>query len=404
MSARANRNRPTTTRKSRVQGRPSRKSGNPAKPPRKGNLLDTVEDIATAIPGAIRGARSLLGLSRKSEVAFATPASFAMVQNNVTQLSGPIAVTHPRLGIAGQRMKFSQPLGTVRPVIGSGAGFWQALPLGGPALVGPDNFTILLNPETLGGPLAFESARFDRYKICDITVKFVTYQTTTFVGTGAMAIESDVSNLQANSFQTLRMVQPSVTFPYRIPEACLQMVFESDELYYCRKIEAPGATTNRAEARQVYQAALRGWDATDVVPGPAGTCGFVEISGSIEFFDPIPPSSSAPMNLKEHLAVQAVLQAMRPKTELSLPPGSSKADLEWIASLKEIASHPPVDLAQLEIPVLEPNPIDEAKTIASELVSGAAGGPSGGSRRMSPKALSEIREIVRKDLAVDSLL
>lgn len=304
-------------------------------------FLDTAESVAGLLPGAIRGIRSTFGNFKQSahrEAVFATPASFAMVQNNVTEMSAEGPVTHPTLGLTGTRLSFSQPLATILASSVPPGQFFN--PASGPATLGPDNYSIFLAPYILQGPIAYRAATFEKYVFRRVRVKYITYQTTAFLGCAALGIEVDPARPVSSDFQTLRMVTPSVTFPYRIPEAVLEWFYDGPDVYFT----AAPVGNDIAQSRQNHQAIIRGYDAFPVTRTGADVMGFLEISGDIEFYDPIPPAAITAMNLREHLAVTSVLSALRPVAAPLNPPGSSAADQAWLERLSAAAGSCPRDL------------------------------------------------------------
>lgn len=232
------------------------------------------------------------------EADFATPASFAVVRNNTTQMMPDEKVTHPVLGIAGVRKRGSQPLCRI---------------LTQSAVPGPYNFfsgaisairtanTIWLNPQLLGGPLSVESFLYDRFVIRALRVKFTTYQPTTTLGVIALCIENDPISLSANDFDTTRMVTPNVTFPIRIPKAELDYVYEGPDLFYCSD---PAAGVNVALNRQQVQGVLEGYDASP--PNPGVLAGYLDIEYEVEFYDPIAPTALIGATTEERRALAYV--------------------------------------------------------------------------------------------------
>ena len=308
---------------------------------RKG-ILDTAETIAGYLPGAIKGIRGVLGNFRHTahrEAAFATPASFAMIQNNVTSmgLAGP--VQHPSLGLSGMRYRFSQPLATFFPswVAPNPAGFWRTTD--GPATIGPDAFSILLAPYIFQGPLAFEAANHEKFVFRTLRIKLITYQTTTQKGVGVICIENDPATPVSSDFQSGRMVTPSVTFPYRIPEAVLEYFYDGPDLFFTT---APTGG-DIAQSRQNHQGIIRGFDANGG-NGNTEVMMYAEVSGEIEFYNPVPPLGITAQNLRERLAVETVLKALRPRTVPLQIPGYSERDEEWKKLLESAAAGCPSDL------------------------------------------------------------
>jgi len=282
-------------------------SHKPPKHPRKdvfSALLGGAETVAGILPGAIRGIRSITGKSHSSAVAaaaaheasFATPASFACVSNNITQVMPEGACRHPTLGIAGKRVRYSQPWLQIST---SGSAFWR-YPSGTTSI---DAYTVPITPLNLFGPINVESQLHDRYRFNWIRLIFTTFVTTNTTGIGAMCIEKDISNLVAIDFNTARMVTPNVTFPYRIPKAALEFSYDGPELFYT------GATTQFADpygasGRQICQAVLKGYDSQN---GSApGFYGLVDIECEVEWYDPVPPTALMGRSVEEREALRAV--------------------------------------------------------------------------------------------------
>lgn len=287
------------------QGR-RRRQGRQAHKGLLSGALDVAETVSGLLPGAIRGVR---GLFNMREASYATPASFACVQNNITQMKSEQPVNHPKLGIAGMRVSGSQPFGVI--LLSTDVGppvsntFWTNESAGASQL---DPHTIPLNPVALGGPLSVYGKLYDRFVIRSLRLKYTSYQTTNVVGILGFCIEKDIANLVANSFDTLRQVCPNVTFPIRIPKAELDYVYDGPELYYCT-----GQETSSAEMRQIDQGAVIGFTAVPDVPGsPSLIAGFVDVEYVVDFFDPVPPVSILGRSVEERHALEMVRRAYNP--------------------------------------------------------------------------------------------
>lgn len=267
-----------------------------------GSIADTVESIVKPVWG---GLRSVLGkeASSASSATFATPASFACVENNSSVTHPDEPVSHPTLGFRGVRMRVQQPyLDLVEPFATSGGqvsflAFSNSVasqdgaipPIFGNAR-GYSSFSWALNPVLLGGALAQKAVLYDRYVFRRITFEFTTTTTTTQLGSITMGIENDVARIAADDFSSLRMVVPSVTFPARIPQARLNFVYDGPELYYTldRAPSGPGSfAQSRQQIQSVFSAGFSG-GAPPVLNGN-NTLGFLMAYIDIEFYDPIPP-------------------------------------------------------------------------------------------------------------------
>jgi hypothetical protein len=272
------------------------------KPKRKGLLttaLDVAEGVASYLPGAIKGIR---GMFSAKEASYATPSSFACIQNNVTQMEPSSRVTHPSLGIAGTRVYGSQPLSFIQLASGSPPGAFFRLDVTIPAIVSTN--VIVMNPILLGGPLSVQGYLHDRYVFRMIRIKYTTYVTTTTLGVGAMCFEKDIASLTAQSFNGVRVVTPNVTFPYRIPKAELDYVYDGPDLFYCDQATV-GLPVNLPQARQDVQSVLVGFDPTGIVPGTDPSfMGYLDIEYVIDFFDPVAPTALLGTTTKEILALR----------------------------------------------------------------------------------------------------
>jgi len=258
--------------------------------------LDVGETIAGVLPGAIKGIRSMMNLK---EASFATPASFASVSNNITQLSAPEKIQHSSLGIAGVRMRGSQPFTTLESSVTPSPSSWTFFNSGGREAYVLDPFTIPINPVNLGGPLGVQALLYDRYVFRQMKFTFTTQQTTTYLGLGTFCYQVDANNDVVGSvgsgegFSLARMVIPNVTFPWRIPKAELDVIYEGPELYYCGPIDGSGHTapTSDAGERQTYQGIFKGFDAAppDTTSQPSAFLGVMDVEYVVDFYDPIPP-------------------------------------------------------------------------------------------------------------------
>jgi hypothetical protein len=264
------------------------------------------------------------------ETAFATPASFALIQNNPTLSSPERPVSHPRLGINGVRFTGRQPLAVIQPCIDLGAAlgyFFNPLTSTAniPALTGQ---YIDMSPLNLNGPLANKAMGYEKYAYHKVRLVYTTTQTTTFVGTASLALIDDPAVLHAiTSFDATRMITPSVMFPYRVPQAGLNWTYGGDELFYVHR--SSGAVASLAESRQYNQLTLIGFDSGSInTVTPGTTVGYLDLEYDIDFYDPIPPTANPSMvnNMTERHAVAKLLEAMRvraPSKHLIVPPEPS---------------------------------------------------------------------------------
>jgi hypothetical protein len=259
-------------------------------------IAGVAANIAGFLPGAIRGVRSMFSLR---EAEFATPASFASVTNNSTQMVPSQTVDHPTLGIAGTRVYGSQPLGRI--ILGTSVtpGFFDVT-RGIPAVV--DVNTIIFNPVALGGPLSIQAYLHDRFVFRGIRMKFTTYVTTGTPGIGTMCVLKDIVDQSVTSFDTCRMTTPNVTFPYRIPKAELDYVYDGPDLFYC-DAGVGGIPVGDALSRQDVQFVLKGYDTSGIASDPANIVqGYFDLEYVIDFFDPVAPVALLGSTEEERLA------------------------------------------------------------------------------------------------------
>lgn len=265
-----------------------------------GSIADSVESVVKPV---WNGLRSVLGKEASaSSATFATPASFACVENNSSVVHPDEPVSHPTLGFRGVRMRVQQPfLDLVEPYIpGSGVTFLAtsnsvvpatgAVPPVVPTSQGMTAFSWALNPVLFGGALAQKAVLYDRYVFRSITFEYTTTTTTTQLGVITMGVENDIGRIAANDFSTLRMVVPSVTFPARIPQARLNFVYNGPELFYTLDKVPSGPIYSAQQRQQIQGVFSAGWAGG---PGPVlnqrNTVGFLMAYVDIEFYDPIPP-------------------------------------------------------------------------------------------------------------------
>lgn len=261
---------------------------------------------------------------------FATPASFAKIESNTTFISAERPVTHPSLGIAGVRFHGRQPLTAVAPNTNTAGApssqFWtvegpaQTWPLAGAGTVVQTYIDLTPSVLGFGGPLATRASLYQRYRFTSIRIVYTSACGTDTQGQGGMAIIEDPGAPQsvADTYQTLREVEPHVTFPYRVPEAQLNWMSRNTTLYYVFDVDsvAIGPDTVSADTRQCKQGTLVGFDSGLVVapPGAASipTLGYADLEYEIEFYDPVPPNSSvSARNGAERELIKAVLSNFR---------------------------------------------------------------------------------------------
>jgi hypothetical protein len=313
------------------------------------SILDGVEKVAGFIPGAVRGIRGIFGggggmgavsaAAGSHEAEFATPASFAIVQNNITQQLPDERVDHPTLGIAGVKTRGSQPFARIAPVsLGPGKTFFRTT--GGTAELFNGNI-IPLNPISMGGPLSVKAALYQKFVFRKLRFLFTTVQTTTFVGMCALAIEPDLGAPITASFSTAREVVPNVTFPYRIPQACLNWAYNGPDTCFMKPADFAATA---ADLRQSYQGFLVGQD-SEAVDAIGETTGFLDVEYEIDFFDPVPPNGFTAVSLSERLAVASVLRGMRrPQVIVPFAKGRTLEDTSWLKQLEDLGMAEPKDL------------------------------------------------------------
>lgn len=311
------------------------------------SIFDALEKLAGILPHVVKHGRGFLGGgatvaaaaagSHETEVSFQTPASFAVIRNNVTSMSPEQRVDHPEKGVAGIRRVFTQPFNGINLEVDAGppavSFFWDESVIAPSKFI--DNFTIPINPLILGGPIAAFAQLYDRYVIRRARWRYTTTQTTTFLGTATLCIEKDLGNLVANDFNAARQVTPQVTFPYRVPCAELFYEYDGPELYYVnsKNLGSP-VSLLPAEARQDIQFVIKGYDAiigpTTGPITPATQCGYMDLEIEIDFFDPIPPSGLVGSTQEERLAHQAVRQAFAQQPSNASVLSAAAADAKWV--------------------------------------------------------------------------
>ncbi len=307
---------------------------------------------------------------------FATPASFAKIESNTTFISSERPVTHPSLGIAGVRFHGRQPLTAVAPNTRTNpttpsSQFWT---LEGPAAAWPPSGSgdviqsyIDLSPTVLGfaGPLAVRASLYQRYRFLSIRICYTSACGTDQPGQGGMAIIEDPGAPQntADTYQTLREVEPHVTFPYRVPEAQLNWVSRNTTLYYTFEVDAlsPGPSAGAtADDRQCKQGTLVGFD-SGLLQEPSGsikipTLGYADIEYDIEFYDPVPPNSSISARTgAERELIKTVLAAHRGASNTIVGHSHPRCTIspDVLASVSDlVSSSSSVSCA----PVLSPDP------------------------------------------------
>jgi hypothetical protein len=297
------------------------KKGRPAMAKaRKGNKSARTH-AAKGVSKAMRGPRRKVARGRMSkasmsensqETSFATPASFALIQNNTTAMLPESPTTHPRLGVAGVRVHGRQPFAIISPgQFGASTTFFDAASTAN--ISGSSDQLIDLNPLNLNGPLAVRAQLYEKYAFHKVRIIATTQQTTTFVGAAALCVVDDpaiAASLVVN-FNAAREVTPSVMFPYRIPQAALEWDYKGDELFFVNPSSTPGTNS---DLRLNVQAVLFGFDGGSLALATPTATMFVDIEYVIDFYDPIPPSggSFSAANQAERTIVSRVLKAMRP--------------------------------------------------------------------------------------------
>jgi hypothetical protein len=276
---------------------------------------------------------------------FATPASFARVENNTTFLGPERSITHPELGIAGVSVDFNQPLAdgkvgwilqSIAPAqfvnsffdtLSGPASTWPTLANPGAVVPGPypcvGNF-IDVNPSVsyLGGPLSTIASRYLKYRFNNLVITFTTAVGTQQSGSFAMCICDDPSAVSAvaTSFNSAREVTPNLLAPYRIPEACLRWDSRDKQLYFIESPDyiGPGNPGTVPDARQTIQCSIAAFDSGILwFNGNTGGAnaviipvGYFTISGNVEFYEPIPPTN-VPGTKFERDAVERTLARIR---------------------------------------------------------------------------------------------
>jgi hypothetical protein len=292
---------------------------------------------------------------------YSTPASFEKVENNTTFLGPELPVKHPTLGIAGVRIKFAQPLCTLTPGTGSpGAAVVYTSFFGrdGPAQTWPNDifaggqcFSFIdINPSLnqLGGPLATAASRYLKYRFDDLEFTVTSAVGTDQAGTYAMCVLDDpaMAAIVSVDFNTIREVVPNVISPYRVPESCLSWRSRDQVLYWIDNPEytGPGLPGQTANERQTIQATLCGTDSgliTQPPPDPGTvrtlSAGYITVSGTIELFEPIPPTG-LPGTAKERDAVKALLAQMRHLPQRRERPSAASSAEAGAITLREIES------------------------------------------------------------------
>jgi hypothetical protein len=259
--------------------------------------LDVAENVAGMLPGAISGLRSMFSMKSAE---FSTPASFAVVTNNISQIMPAGPVEHPTLGVSGVRYHFIQPLCVIRPGNeASGPTFFAGSP---PLAVPLDPNHIAINPLIFGGSVGIESALHAKYVFRGLKFVYTTQTATTQEGQFSFNIEEDFGR-QVNDFNTSLMSVPSLNAPYRIPKAELDYIYDGPELFYVNAVTG-GNTGSTVEARQVWQGFFEGWPA-DVIAG-SFTAGRVTVEGIVDFYEPIPPTALLGSSVEEREALALV--------------------------------------------------------------------------------------------------
>jgi len=266
-----------------------------------------------------------------SEVHFATPASFAVIQNNTALMAPETAVSHRHLGINGVKLTGRQPFATIYPVWAPAPPI-EALNYFRPATSTADlidTFHIAINPLAWNGALAQKAAEYERFVFRRISIIGTAVQGTSFVGVGVLCIENDPVNLIPPEFQTLAMVDPVVRWPYRVPQMRLNWGYEGPELYYCCDV----GEANLAVQRQIWQGVISGAD-SGANPTADATTTYLDIEYEIELYDPVPPIG-APASRREREIVRSFLDGYRNKGPvLARPrPPVSKEELALVAKL-----------------------------------------------------------------------
>jgi len=349
-------------RNSKAKARRANKTKPMRKLPAVKPILDTIEMVGKPV---WNGLRSIFGKEQAqmhtfpTQSTFATPSSFAVLQNNVSQSAPDEPITHSSLGAHGIRCRVQQPyVDFIQPYINdlvtpqentylsyynSVVPYDAMIPPLGSGL--KNAFAFALNPMLFGGAIAQKAALYDRYVFRELTFEYTTATTTTQLGSICMGIENDIANLSATDFSGLRMVNPSVTFPARIPQSCLNYKYDGDQLYYVSS-EAPTIPGALAQERQqiqgVFEAAWNG-------PVPRATdadffenrLGTLIVYMVVDFFYPIPPPILTAQNQALLSALKSELvRRQRPttSTRVALHSAAILADAKLLAdSLQSMA-------------------------------------------------------------------
>jgi hypothetical protein len=128
-----------------------------------------------------------------------------------------------------------------------------------------------------------------------------------------------------------------VTFPFRIPKAELDYVYDGPDLYYCNQM---ALATTFAEERQDYQGVLVGYD-----PNPTDSsflAGFFDIEYVVDFFDPVSPAALIGSTSEQRAALHSLRQSFRQRVPRLSPnfPDGKKALLQFAEELKEDSDRP----------------------------------------------------------------
>jgi len=302
-------------------------------------VLNGVERAAELAPGIIRGVRNFTGMkSMGSDAVFATPSSFAIIQNNPMMQAPERVVTHPTKGCSGIQVRGSMPLATVNVNTLGSNNFGSLVPYSGTSGQ-VDLFHIPMNPLWLGGELAATALLYDNYVFDELIVKFVTSQTTTYLGTLGMCFEKDFANILSQDFDSLRQVQPCVVFPIRVPESLLRYSYKGPELYYKQLQNEPDATF-APEGRQEFQCVfglqspvLGGSTLGDVL-------GYLDVEYVCSFYNRTPPDQTLPKSHRESQAVRLLLSKMRGESVRPRPAKQPALTVEDLAEILKQGSPP----------------------------------------------------------------
>lgn len=208
------------------------------------------------------------------EISLATPASFAMIQNNATFMAPDHPVSHSKLGLAGVEVRFRQPFTNITVSLNSSGLPFSFFDTDSGTAMGYDRYSIPLNPITMGGPLALKAALYEDYAFTNLRIVSTALQPTTFPGQGTMCISDDPARwTEISTPDEVREVTPNVLFPYRVPQAELIWEYRGQEIF----------KTNR------LQAVATGFDlgfGIGAEPGTTTNIATLTIEGTIQFFNP----------------------------------------------------------------------------------------------------------------------